>query len=129
MMGKVIDFAARKVVRDKEKLYEYIGSMVRINQPELFDKLIAEQVLTDEKTASCSDFLKGLQKSGRDPLIVLQEATCMYGNEEDYYEDNGINWNVAIEHALVYYAVLREHDHVNYQAALLLHPYISAFDL
>lgn len=123
---KVIDFETKRQERERQKRYEYIQSMIQINEPELFDKLIAEQELTDEKIASCRQFIDFLNDHGYDPLSIFEEATFM--PEEDFYEDNGINWYIAIDEALTYYAVLRKEDKDKYNIALFVHPYISAFE-
>lgn len=125
-MVEIIDFEAKREEREQEKRYEYIHSMVQIGEPELFDKLIAEQVLTDERIASCSDFIELLRKRGHDPLSVFEEATFM--TEDCFFEENGVNWFIAIEEALTYYAFMRKYEKTIYEEALRLHPYISAFE-
>ena len=124
----VIDFEAKIRERELNKRYEYIQSKVQLGQWELFDELIAEEEgrLTDEKTASCSDFIRSLDRMGHEPLVIFQEAIFM--PEEVFYEEHEVNWHIAIEEALTYYAVLRKHDRNKYELDLLLHPYVGFAD-
>lgn len=122
---KVISFEEKKRQKEDFKRYEYIQSMCQLQRPDLFDELIAEQELTDEKIASCKDFIDSMQRRGRDPLIAFQEVCFM--SEEEFYADNGVNWYITIEESLNYYATLREHDRDAYDIALQLHPFVGIF--
>lgn len=123
---KLIDFESIRKEREEERRREYIQSMVQLGQPELFDKLISEQDLTDEKIASCKHYIDFLTSIERDPIAVLEEVTFM--EPMDFQEDNGVCWYEAIEAALTYYATLREHDKDKYNIALFVHPFVSSFD-
>lgn len=124
---KVIDFEAKKRERESKKRYDYILSMIQLGQQELFDKLIEEEeaALTTEKEESCGDFIGLLQKRGHDPSIIFEEVTFV--PEEEFYEEHQINWYIAIEEALTYYAVLRKHDKDKYNIVLELHPFVGSF--
>lgn len=122
----IISFKEKQQERELQKRYEYIQSMIQINERELFDKLIAEQALTDERVFSCNDFINALKKHGHDPFHIFESATFML--ENDFYEEYELNWYTAIEEALTYYAIIRKNDRALYEEALLLHPYISPFD-
>lgn len=120
---KVINFEEKKRQRQDRERYEYIKSMCQFQRQDLFDQLISEQVLTDDKIASCSDFIKALQKRKIDPLSIFEESVFVW--EDDFYDEWNINWYIAIEEALVYYAVNRRHDREAYNISLQLHPYIA----
>lgn len=122
---KVISFEAKKKQKADRERYEYIKSMCQFQQPDLFDQLISEQVLSDEKIASCSRFIIELKERGVNALDVLEEAVFIY--DDEFYEDWNINWYRAIEKALVYYAVKRQHDKDAYDIALQLHPFVGSF--
>lgn len=121
---KVISFEEKKRQKEDHKRYEYIKSMCQFQRPDLFDKLIAEQELTEEKIASCSDFTTALEKRGIDPLAVIEEATFV--TEEEFYEDWGINWWIAVEEALVYYAFARKVNSSVYEKLLRSNPFVSS---
>lgn len=123
---KVINFEEKKRQKEDFKRYEYIKSMCQFQRPDLFEQLIAEQDLTDEKMASCSRFLIALRTQGIDPLAVIEEATFIY--EEEFYDDWDINWYIAIEKALIYYAVARKHNHEVFQQLLKSNPFIASVE-
>lgn len=122
----VISFDVKRKEREQEKRYEYIDSMVEMNNSDLFDKMIAEQELTEEKIASCRQYIDFLKNLGHDPVAVFEEATFM--EPMDFQADNGVCWHEAIEAMLTYYAVLRENDKDKYNIALFVHPFLCNFE-
>lgn len=122
---KVIDFKTKRQKNEQKKQYLYIKSMCQRGRPNLFDTLIAkvEEKLTQEKVDSCNLLMEKLKKGGFDPLVIFQEATTMY--DDDNRNDNEIDWTLIIDEALTYYAINRKYSREQSEAALKLHPFIS----
>lgn len=121
----VIDFTEKKRARDHEQRYEYIKSMCQFQRPDLFDKLIAEQELTVEQINSCTRFIIALRERDIDPLTLFEEATFIH--EDEFYEDWGINWWIAIDAALVYFATARHHHEKFFKEVIIpSNPFIGS---
>lgn len=117
---KIFDFQAEKQKRMERKefakRYEHIKSKCQIGNAELLDSLIDEVVITEESTRSLMDFIKACQRREWDPTLLFEQALWLY--EDAYHDETGVNWWIAIEDALTFYAMLKQQDPVTYELTI-----------
>lgn len=112
----VVDFEERRKKKESQKHYDYIKSMCRLQRFDLFDKLISEQELTEMKITSCTEFVNSLIDLKLDVLGVFNVS--LFSDEETFYDEYGINWYMAVDEALTFYAVLRRDNKTAYSEAV-----------